>query len=432
VSYSGNVLIAGNTPFRVVARKEIRPGSRRGTGLAIPVLLMGIALPSSLQLLLMGAKLTPTRIGLILLIAPSLARLLGRERRLLLSDFLAFITAIGMVAAAGYAAGLQSAVSAIAECLDFIGGYFVARAFVFDPASLNGFVRLLKAFAAFAICIALGDVLTGHWIARDAVAMIIPQPAIPLADDPSIADSVRGGLHRATSTFDHPILFGVFCSMAGAILLYSERTRLKQLCWAGFCFFGGLLSLSSAAAMAMAIVALGYAYDRTMRRYTWRWNLLWTGFGFLLITVIVGANNPLSWIISHATLDPQTGFYRILIWDAASAQIWQAPFTGAGFATFGYYLLDRTVDSVWLVTALHYGVPVCVLLVALNLSTFLPAPRRGPSEIQRAFTIICLVFMLTGLTVHFWNYMWTFWGVCIGIRASLREWPKLGAENEQY
>jgi hypothetical protein len=29
--------------------------------------------------------------------------------------------------------------------------------------------------------------------------------------------------------------------------------------------------------------------------------------------------------------------------------------------------------------------------------------------------------MFAGLTVDFWNYTWMFWGLCIGIRASLRE-----------
>jgi len=35
--------------------------------------------------------------------------------------------------------------------------------------------------------------------------------------------------------------------------------------------------------------------------------------------------------------------------------------------------------------------------------------------------LLLLVFMFSGLTVHFWNYMWMFWGVCLGVRASLRE-----------
>jgi O-antigen ligase len=287
------------------------------------------------------------------------------------------------------------------------------------------FVRFLKVFTAIAICVAMGDVLTGHWIARDLVA-VMPSPDELLADDPSSGDGVRAGLRRAISTFDHPILYGIFCSMTAAIVLYSTANGVKRWCWAGFCFFGGLLSLSSAAVMAIAIVVSGYAYDRLTRRI-----LLWTGVAVFLTIVIAVTNNPLSWLLSHVTIDPTTGFYRLLIWDAVSAQVWQAPLTGAGFVTFGYYLLDRTVDSVWLVTSLHYGLPVTFLLIALNFSAWLRVPGRPSLNVQRGFTVVCVVFLLTGLTVHFWNYMWTFWGVCIGVRASLREWQMLGARDEQ-
>jgi hypothetical protein len=57
----------------------------------------------------------------------------------------------------------------------------------------------------------------------------------------------------------------------------------------------------------------------------------------------------------------------------------------------------------------------------------LPVSRRiarQPSYLSRmstAFTLVLVVFMFTGITVHFWNYMWIFWGVCIGMRAALRE-----------
>jgi len=38
------------------------------------------------------------------------------------------------------------------------------------------------------------------------------------------------------------------------------------------------------------------------------------------------------------------------------------------------------------------------------------------------FTMVLGMFMFVGLTVHFWNYMWISWGLCIGTRASVREW----------
>lgn len=429
MSSPGDALLAGHIRATVAG---VQSTSRQRPGLAIPLLLMGIVLPSSLQVLIAGAKLTPTRIGLIVLLLPAFARLLQPTRRLLLSDGLAGTLALAMVGAAGYAAGPQSAVSAVAEALDFVGAYFVARAFVLEPPAVQQLVRLLKAFTVIAICVAVADVLTGHWIVREAMAALMPQPETFVDDGTSSADGVRAGLRRAISTFDHPILYGVFCSLAAAIGLFSTTSTVKRFSWACLCLFGGLLSLSSAAVMGMALVMSSYAYDRLLFRYSWRWPLLWTGAVTSVVAIIAVTNNPLSWLLSHATLEPQTGFYRLMIWDAVSAQVWQSPLTGAGFVTFGYYLLDRTVDSVWLVTSLHYGIPVTILLIVLNLSAVLPVSGHRPTDIQRGFTIACMVFLFTGLTVHFWNYMWTFWGVCIGVRASLREWQMLGAQDEQF
>ena len=43
------------------------------------------------------------------------------------------------------------------------------------------------------------------------------------------------------------------------------------------------------------------------------------------------------------------------------------------------------------------------------------------NQMRHAFTLVLLMFMFTGLTVHFWKSMLMFWGLCLGIRASLRE-----------
>ncbi len=66
-----------------------------------------------------------------------------------------------------------------------------------------------------------------------------------------------------------------------------------------------------------------------------------------------------------------------------------------------------------------------ILLGLLNVSSFWSTGRRPTKTAgdrrRTAFTLVLLTFMFTGFTVHFWNYMWIFWGLSIGIRASLRE-----------
>jgi hypothetical protein len=109
-----------------------------------------------------------------------------------------------------------------------------------------------------------------------------------------------------------------------------------------------------------------------------------------------------------------------------------------------------TVDSIWLVFALRFGVPAVALLFLSNVSSFLPvksargrrnrnddapavsATDKYMADMSMAFTTVLVMFMFIGLTVHFWNYMWIFWGICLGVRASLREWHLAGGQVDQF
>ena len=46
---------------------------------------------------------------------------------------------------------------------------------------------------------------------------------------------------------------------------------------------------------------------------------------------------------------------------------------------------------------------------------------RYMDNMRTAFTLAVMIFMLAGVTAHYWNTMWMLWGAYIGIRASLYE-----------
>lgn len=423
-SISDPIAINRTLPFR----RAVEPVQRAGAHFSrIPAFLalVGIAAPSVVQVPIGGAKFTVGRTGIVLLLVPALTALF-RSRRLLLSDLLACMTALWLVGAPAYVGGMESTTSAIAECLELVGGYFVARGFFVHPEQLAHFTNVLKLFAAVTICLAFLDTLSGRWLAQEAFTAAMGAPWS--SEAALFIDNYRANMIRATSTFDHPILFGSFCALTAAILLYTERSAGRRIFWTLLCSGGCLLALSSAATIALVIVLSVYLFDWSLNRYPWRWIVLLAGGGLGALFAYMMSNNPLTWIISHLTIDPQTGFYRILIWDAATDQIARSPISGHGFVLFGDYLLDRTVDSVWLVLGLRYGITMIVLLCLLNLSAFMPARRqfattRELESMRTAFTLVLVTFMFTGLTVHFWNYMWIFWGLCIGVRVSLQDPP---------
>lgn len=388
-------------------------GSGRGNLLAALVALAGVILPIELQISF-GAGITfpPGRISAAVLFIPALLVLCTNRRRLVWCDFLAPATAVWMIIASVGSAGVNAIPTAGGDALDFLGGYLIARAYFFGRTALDTFVRVLKVFAFIAIIIAVAQSISG--------SIIITHEAVS-------EGQLRNGWLRAPSTFDHPIMFGVFCALTAAILLYWEKTLLRRGVAAGVCFVGCISSLSSAALMAFSIILAAFTYDQLLRRYSWRWSALWIIIGTFIFVVFVVTAHPLSWVLSHLTYDPQTGFYRLMIWDTGLGYIAQSPVIGYGYL-FNNAILDATIDSIWLVLALRFGVPMIVLFFFTNVAVFFPSHRnfKGTKDVhmdqmRRAFTLVLLMFMFTGLTVHFWKSGLTFWGLCLGVRASLRE-----------
>ncbi|RXG91473.1 hypothetical protein [Bradyrhizobium vignae] len=396
-----------------------------GSYSALPawLVLVGAIIPAAqVQLYVGGAKFTAGRIGILLLLVPALIRLFQKDRHGLASDFFVCIVAGWMFAAAYYTSGMDAISSTAAETLEFLGGYIVARAFFFGPDATYTFTRVLKRVIACIVLLALADNLSGHLIVQEKFSAVFGGFA-PLAPD------YRWYWVRAAATFDHPILLGAFCATACCIFLFSERRQSSKLFWAGLSLFGCLLALSSAPLLSCSITLALYVYNALLKRYGWRWHALNLLLGVAVVVILSVANHPLGWIVSHLTFDPVSGYFRMLIWDAAIPRILDAPFAGHAFSSLQDDILDTTVDAAWLVFALRFGIPMIFFLALSNIASFLPVRSnfRGTiedtrlSDLRTGFTIAVAMLMFTGLTVHYWNYMWIFWGVCIGIRSSLRE-----------
>ena len=404
--------------------KVIQPHSRRrpvgrGSSIAAWLALIGLIIPAAEVALFIGnLKMTFGRLGISLLLFPALYMLLQPRRHLVLADLFVFATGIWMIGAALDLGGLSALSSAGAESLELCGGYVVARAFFFGPAALHTFMRVLKILAFAAIILAVADTASGR--------LIVHATASAITGVKPIGAQHREGIIRATSTFDHAILFGGFCSVVSAMLLYSEPNMGRRIVYVCICLFGCILSLSSSSLMASAMILATYAYDRLMRQYPWRWTALWLCVGALILAAFLVSNSPLGWILSHLTLEPESGYFRIMEWNTAIAKIIQAPWTGYAFRTFDEAEL-YSVDCVWLTLALRYGIPTIVFLFLANMATMAPTNsnnRTGDPYLDRmrtGFSLVLMMFMFVGLTVHYWNYMWIFWGLCMGIRASIRE-----------
>ena len=381
------------------------------------LVLIGIAIPSSINVYLGDAKFTPARIFICLLLLPALAELFRRGRHLGASDALVCTMAIWMFVAASQTDHSWSSTAAL--IIEFCAGYIVARAYFFGRPALETFVRVLEAITLVIIALAALEHVTQHNI-------------VTLFGLPDLGHEYRYGLLRASSTFPHPILYGTFCACAGAVFLYSEQSFLRRIWYGGLCFLGCVLAMSSAPLLAFMIVLSAYFYDRILGEYRWRWRLLVTVMCAFFAAVFMIANKPVSWIVAHLTLDPSTGYFRVATWDSALYYIGFSPYVGYGFGTHAPqddFFGNASVDCVWLAMALRFGIPLVILVLLANIASFRSnhssSARHSDdpyvSNLCTGFTVALVVLMFVGLTVHYWNNLWMFWGICLGIRASLEE-----------
>lgn len=397
--------------------------ARSSHSAVIALLMISIAFPSTVTFVLADSKFYIARLVVAVLVIPASLLLLARGRRLVACDLFASLASAWMIAAVVIAGRSLSLSSAEAVALEFWGGYVVARAFIFGRPAIEAYIRMLKLVVVVAFFFAMLDHISGRLVLNSLIGPLVGVPLDPVPE-------YRAGLLRAMSIFPHPILYGTFCTAAGAVFLYA-----RERAFAALSFFGCMLAMSSAPLLVFGIVLAVYNYDRILKRYPWRWKAFAAAVAAFFVLIFLTTNKPIAWIIAHLTLDPSTGYFRVATWDRAFYNLGLSPLTGWGFDDSGdraaqEFFDNVSVDAVWLVCALRFGIPIVPLLLLTNIACFYGRgrkPRAGHlqdaymSNMRTGFTLAVWALMLAGLTVHYWNTMWLFWGLCIGIRAGFQE-----------
>jgi len=413
------ILQSRSSPAAVRLRSDAG-GFRRPSPLPAWVLLTGVLLlPASLQVHLAGEgfKITPGRASILLLLLPAFGKLFQRGRHFISSELFMLLTCAWMIGSQLPQSGLNA--SAIVEVIELGGGYLVARAYFFRRSELQEFMHVFKILTVVVISLSLLDTVSG--------TNVITELFIPGA-----WRQYRGGIVRAQSTFEDAEHFGTFCCVAGSLFLYAETTRLRKLLWTGFSFLGCILALSSGPLLAFLIVVASFFYAESLKRYAWRWKAYQAIVALAVIAIYIFVPKPTSWIVSHLTLDPGTGYFRLYVFDYYYDMIAFKPILGWGFADVigdDEFLGKTTLDNVWLVCAVRFGIPMIVLLLMANIGTFYrsaPRIKGGAADpyinsLGTGFTASIICFCVIGLTVHYWNAIWILWGVCLGVRAAIKE-----------
>jgi hypothetical protein len=400
------------------------------------ILLCGFLGPSEASIKA-GLNLTTLRIAVLAALVPVLfefGRKIVRGGYVpVVADLVVFSLAAWMIFGLYVIHGPKGAASASALAgVEFLVAYLVGRCFCGTYAGAQQFVAVLAAFALILLLFGLADVIAhDNILARTASKIFGTIRSLKIGNvTVEYRVQYRFGLVRVRGPFEQSIHYGTFFAMLVPLFYYVIRTAWLRIVMVGVAMLGAMLSISSAVALS-CFLSLGFiAYDAGLNRSRWRWALLFGALAYGVLLFVVLVDNPLAWLISGLTFNPQTGFYRLQQWYWVSYNLESSPLFGIGDKDWVRPVsVVNSLDSLWLVIAARHGyVGAALLLLAIVGSRFVWTPRQTPAyphprarEIGRAVALALAGAIFVTFTVHFWAKIWIFLALIVGIRAGLSE-----------
>lgn len=383
---------------------------------------VALIMPLEFSVSLGGLRLSPYRVLLLVVTVPLLLRLLQNHRQPPHAvDYLVMAHAAWVVLAltvyGGIGTGLESGGIYAVESL---GAYLLGRITVQSAAEHRALLGFMVAVLGVMLLLTLPESLTGTHFIREAARAVAGGPGLPYIEP-------RLGLDRAFGSFDHPILYGVFAASTFSAVYYvlgSEMLRPRAVALLGMVACSTFISLSAGPFVGLASQAIVIGWDRVTKGINLRWTAIAAIFSLMWFAVSLASNrSPVKVFISYLTFSPGSAYNRILIWEYGSAEVGRHPLFGIGF---GDWLrpawMSDSMDNFWLVTAVRYGLPALVFLVAAIVTLALRQVRANANnaEVNRhrmAWLAITIGIAVSGTTVHLWNALFAYFFFLIGTGA---------------
>jgi hypothetical protein len=243
----------GNTALQTLA--NVQSSDRLGR-IAIPLFFAGVLLATTLVVNIGGLTISADRIVLLVFFVPLLAALgQAQSNAVRIQTFDYFILAaiawlvLALIINNGPERGIKYGGSLAVEA---VGGYLLARVCVRNYTQFSFAVRTYLLFVVIAGVIALPETLFGMKL----VSGLGP---------PVGSDTGRFGLYRGNSGFDHPILFGAFCSTSLGLVWYLYRQSTMRWVLVAAVVGVTFLALSSAPLLACLLAAGVILWERYTR-----------------------------------------------------------------------------------------------------------------------------------------------------------------------
>lgn len=180
--------------------------------------------------------------------------------------------------------------------------------------------------------------------------------------------------YRAQATFRHPIYFGVFCAMVGALCMgLVKSVRKNALLYkilVGLMFLGAFFSMSSGGQMAL-VGAIGFICFYRFRR---QWKAGIIGVIIMCGLVEIISNRHFYHVIDRFTFNSATAWYRSRLFEVAFSEGGMSGhwIGGYGFEEPGWGLKINMIDNTdmvnhYLLELSRYGlvgfIPFCAVII---------------------------------------------------------------------
>ena len=386
-----------------------------------------LAVVQPFYMLLGDTTMGPYRLYLFVAALPVFAALAqGRAGRIILPDILLMAYAVWMFVASFVVHGSQMKVPfMVAQVVETVVPYFLARVLIRDAANFRFFIRWFLRVILLLLPFALIEMVTNQKLLLQLYGAI-PEIVVFRA----VNHEPRMGLHRAQGPFEHPILFGVFCAMAFALawraLPSPKATLAQRMFWPTVCVVGTFSSLSSGALSALILQGILLAWDMILRNVKQRWRIFALSFaGIYLILSLIMDSAPLLYMISNLTFSGGSAWNRVMIWQFGSAEVIRHPIFGIGFKDWiRPDWMVPSVDNYWLLIAMRYGLVGFGLHTGAFLTLLWQVGRvdlsREPEATGRSRSAYLIA--LTGLsvalgTVFIWSASYSMFMFMLGAGA---------------
>ena len=286
--------------------------------------------------------------------------------------------------------------------LEYLVPYFTARVFVRTREEL---AAVIKVFVWLALGISFFT-----WIEATTTFSVFQLGSNAYVEQ-------RLGFYRSSGPFPGPIQWGFFASSLVAFML-SQVMGPRGFTVGNFIATALMLgavftSLSSAAFMTAAIQIGLTIYLLMSARLDRPWLLFAVGAVLFYVFIDLLSNRtPVHVFFSYATLNPWTGYYRLLVWDFGWQNFLASPLVGIGFNDwFRARWMTASIDAYWLVLLMRYGILGTLPLVLATLAALRIVGRTIEQErtefpismaVAWSFSIVSAVVI--GFTVHHFGH----------------------------